>query len=213
MNEPNPNLSPAFLRALLDAEHYHHDQARKDTTIPYFSHLLGVCSIALEAGATENEAIAALLHDAPEDAGGEPILKAIEANFGAEVAKIVRECSDSLTAKGEKKAPYLERKKAYIEHLKTAGASTMLVSASDKLHNLRAILSDYREIGDKIWDRFNAPAPRKEHILWYYGSLRDAYASDDSPRDPRRKRLVDALSELLDQLGYTGDFEPSFVKP
>jgi (p)ppGpp synthase/HD superfamily hydrolase len=213
MNEPNPNLSPAFLRALLDAEHYHHDQLRKGTTVPYFSHVIGVCSIALEAGATETEAIAALLHDAPEDAGGEPILKAIEANFGSEVAEIVRECSDSLTAKGEKKAPWPDRKKAYLEHLKTSGASAMLVSASDKLHNLRAISSDYRQIGDKIWDRFNAPDPTKEHILWYYGSLRDAYASDDSPRDPRRKPLVEALSDLLAHLGYKGDFRPSFVKP
>jgi (p)ppGpp synthase/HD superfamily hydrolase len=213
MNEPAMNLSPAFLRALLDAEHYHHDQPRKGTTIPYVSHLLGVCSIALESGATETEAIAALLHDAPEDAGGEPILKAIEANFGSEVAEIVRECSDSLTAKGEKKAPWPVRKKAYLEHLKTAGASAMLVSASDKLHNLRAISSDHREIGDEIWERFNAPTPRKEHILWYYGSLRDAYASDDSPRDPRRTRLVEALSDLLTQLGYRGDFQPSFVKP
>jgi len=207
------HLSPAFLRALLDAEHYHHDQKRKDTQIPYISHLLGVCSIALEAEATDTEAIAALLHDAPEDAGGELILKAIEANFGPEVAEIVRECSDSLTAKGEEKPPWLVRKKEYLTRLKTAGVSAMLVSASDKLHNLRAIASDRREIGDKIWDRFNTPEPKKDHSLWYYGSLRDVYASADSPSDPRRKRLVDAISDLLDQLGYTGDFEPSFVKP
>lgn len=203
------NLSPAFLRALLDAEHYHHDQVRKGTDIPYVSHLLGVSSIVLEAGGTETEAIAALLHDAPEDAGGEPILRAIEANFGLEVATIVEECSDALPTKGQKKAAYVPRKQAYIEHLRNAGASTMLVSAADKLHNLRAIYTDFLQIGDAIWNRFSAPDPKKDHTLWYYGSLRDIYASPESPYDSRRTAMTEALTELLDRLGYVpGSFEP-----
>lgn len=204
------NLSSAFLRALLDAEHYHHEQLRKKTNVPYISHLLGVCSIVLEAGGTETEAIAALLHDAPEDAGGKPILDAIKANFGIEVATIVEECSDALPAKGEKKAPWLERKRAYIKHLSGVGASTMLVSAADKLHNLRAIYSDFGQIGDKIWERFSAPEPKREHTLWYYCTLKDVYASVESPPDPRRTAATNALTDLLDQLGYkTGDFNPA----
>jgi len=204
------NLSPAFLRALLDAEHYHHDQLRKGTDIPYVSHLLGVCSIVLEAGGTETEAIAALLHDAPEDAGGKPILDAIKANFGTEVATIVEECSDALPTKGEKKAAWPEQKRTYIEHLSGAGASTMLVSAADKLHNLRAIYSDFGQIGDAVWQRFSAPDPKREHTLWYYCALKDVYASDESPRDPRRMATTDALTDLLDRLGYkTGDFNPA----
>lgn len=202
-------LSPAFLRALLDAEHYHHDQLRKGTNVPYFSHVLGVCSLVLEAGGTETEAIAALLHDAAEDAGGEPILRAIEANFGPEVAAIVRRCSDAFPGKGERKPPWLDRKRAYIAHLRNADKSTLLVSSADKLHNLRAIYSDYREIGALIWDRFGAPIPKKEHILWYYSSLRDVYVSAESPVDKRRKAMVDGLTDLLDRLEYKpGHFDP-----
>jgi (p)ppGpp synthase/HD superfamily hydrolase len=196
-------LSTAFLRAVLDAEHYHHEQVRKGTDIPYVSHLFGVCSIVLEAGGTETEAIASLLHDAPEDSGGEPILHAIEANFGVEVATIVSECSDSMVERGNEKPDWLTRKKRYLDHLKTAGASTMLVSAADKLHNLRSIYADHRQMGDAIYNRFNAPEPKRESVLWYYASLRDVYRSQDSPADSRRLPLVAALSELLEQLGYS----------
>lgn len=202
------DLSQAFLRALLDAEHYHHDQKRKDTDVPYISHLLGVCSLVLEMEGTETEAIAALLHDAPEDSGGEPILAAIEANYGIEVATIVRECSDAFPEKGEEKPPWLERKRQYLAHLRGAGASTMLVSAADKVHNLRAIHLDYCQIHDEIWKRFSAPEPQKQHILWYYGSLRDVYAASESPCDSRRTPLVEVLTNLLERLGYDPSFQP-----
>ena len=203
------NLSPLFLQALDEAEHYHHNQFRKGTDVPYFSHLLAVCSIVLEAGGTETEAIAALLHDAPEDAGGEPTLRAIEAKFANEVGTIVNACSDALPANGEKKAPWLARKQDYIKHLQSAGASTMLVSAADKLHNLRAIYADYLQIHDEIWERFSAPAPKKRHTLWYYFSLNEIYLNADSPYDPRRAGICAALTELLDRFGFkAGDFQP-----
>ena len=202
-------LSPAFLRALLDAEHYHHEQIRKDTTIPYMSHLMGVSSLVLEGGGTEIEAIAALLHDAVEDAGGEPILRAIQANYGDEVATIVEACSDASPARGEEKPPWVTRKKVYFGHLITVGASTMLVSAADKLHNLRSIYSDYCEIGIEIFERFNTPTPKRDHVLWYYGSLRDIYERPESAFDSRRARLFSGLTELLERLGYVpGKFEP-----
>jgi (p)ppGpp synthase/HD superfamily hydrolase len=168
------------------------------------SHLLGVCSIVLEAGGTEAEAIASLLHDAPEDCGGEPILRAIETNFGSEVAKIVEECSDSMVETGGIKPDWLTRKRRYLDHLSSASASTMIVSASDKLHNLRSIYTDHRRIGEEIWNRFSAPESKRDHTLWYYASLRNIYASEDSPSDSRRGPLVDALTELLNQFGYHG---------
>jgi hypothetical protein len=198
-------LSSSFLRAVLDAEHYHHEQVRKETTIPYISHLLGVCSIVLEAGGTEAEAIAALLHDAPEDCGGEPVLQAIKANFGRDVAKIVEECSDSMVENAATKPDWLTRKKQYLEHLKTASASTMLVSAADKLHNLRSIYLDYLQIGAGIWTRFSAPEPKRDYTLWYYASLRDVYDNPESPKDARRLPLVRALDELLERLTYDSD--------
>ena len=121
---------------------------------------------------------------------------------------IVDECSDALPNKGEAKPPWLERKKAYIAHLRGVGASTMLVSAADKVHNLRAIYSDYCQIKNEIWERFSAPEPKRENILWYYGSLRDVYAASESPRDSRREPLVDTLADLLERLGYDPSYRP-----
>jgi len=117
---------------------------------------------------TEDMAIGALLHDAVEDAGGIPRLRDIEANFGREVAKIVEGCSDSFEEDGGKKRPWEERKEGYIERLKTEPQGTVLVSAADKLYNVRAIVEDFRVEGDKVWERFNRGP---EQQLWYYSEL------------------------------------------
>ena len=133
------------------------------------AHLLGVASIAMEHGAAEDEAIAALLHDAVEDQGGKPTLEAIRESFGDRVASIVDGCTDAYV---EPKPPWRERKEAYLEHLKEANASVRLVSASDKLYNARAILSDYYLMGDVVYERFKSG---KGGTLWYYRSLADTF--------------------------------------
>lgn len=157
----NPKFAEAFKVA---ADHFAHKN-KKGGGIPYISHLLGTCGIALENGANENEAIAALLHDMIEDI--RPTEEAIAAvgSFGPEVLRIVRGCSDSEThPKGEWKP----RKERYLEHLETADHAILLVSAADKLHNARAIVVDLRHLGASTWDRFNAP---REDQLWYYKEL------------------------------------------
>jgi len=189
-------LSATFSRALVDAERYHHEQKRKGGDIPYVSHLLAVCSLVLEAGGTETEAIAALLHDAVEDAGGPPVLAAILRDYGPEVAAIVEHCSDDAPARGERKAPWMQRKQNYIERLRTADASTLLVSAADKLHNLRAIYGDYQR-GEPVFERFSAPADKRANTLWYYQSLFDIYTDPATVPDSRRSRLTQGLGELL----------------
>jgi hypothetical protein len=189
-------LSPAFQRALLEAERYHHRQRRKGSDIPYVGHLLGVCSLVLEANGTEVEAIAALLHDAVEDAGGPPVLAAIERDFGPEVAAIVDHCSDAAPEAGAKKAPWVERKRRYLAHLRTADASTLLVSAADKLYNLRTIQADYQS-GEPVFERFNAPEPKRDYVLWYYESLYDIYTNPASAPDARREKLAAPLGQML----------------
>lgn len=192
-------LSATFHRALMDAEFYHHDQKRKSTSVPYFSHLLGVCSLVLEAGGTETEAIAALLHDAPEDAGGAPVLAAIAQNFGAEVARIVDGLSDALPEKGAQKPPWRKRKEDYLAHLRGADPSTVLVSAADKLHNLRAIQSDHQQIGDAVFERFSTSGDKRTQTLWYYRALFEVYRTAQfQARDPRLARLTLGLGEILD---------------
>ena len=148
----------------------HSGQRRKGTGIPYMAHILGVAAIALEYGADEDESIAALLHDAAEDGGGEATLAEIRARFGDAVGDIVLGCSDSLVEDPEDKLPWQERKENYLAHLENASASVCLVSAADKLHNVRSILRDYHEHGEAIWDRFQG---KRDGTLWYYETVAD----------------------------------------
>jgi (p)ppGpp synthase/HD superfamily hydrolase len=159
-----------FAAAMAYAHQVHHGQRRKGTGIPYMAHILGVAALALEYGADEEEAIAALLHDAAEDGGGEARLAEIRARFGDIVGDIVLGCSDSLVEDPEDKLPWRERKENYLAHLEHASASVCLVSAADKLHNVRSIIRDYHEHGDAIWDRFQG---RRDGTLWYYETVAD----------------------------------------
>lgn len=162
-------LSQRFEDALVYSARLHAKQIRKGTTIPYVSHLLGVAGIVLEHGGNEVETIAALLHDAVEDQGGADTREEIRRRFGDAVVSIVDGCTD---AEVIPKPPWKERKEQYIARLSHASPSILLVSAADKLHNARAILGDYRALGENLWDRFNGG---KEGTLWYYKSLVDAF--------------------------------------
>ena len=162
-------LGPRFDQAFLLASELHRHQLRKGTGSPYMSHLLAVCSIVLENGGDEDEAMAALLHDAAEDQGGQATLELIRARFGEGVASIVEGCSDSFE---RSKPPALERKRAFLARLDAEGVarSVLLVVAADKVHNLRSTLADYHAVGDALWDRFRlSPAEQ----LWYYHSMAD----------------------------------------
>lgn len=163
------NLSSRFDQALQYATLIHAGQKRKGTEIPYVSHLLAVASIALEYGATEDEAIGALLHDAGEDAGGAERIDDIRCRFGDAVAAIVVGCTDTVVTP---KPPWRKRKEDYITHLAQASRPVLLVSAADKLHNAWSILRDYRKLGDKLWSRFNGG---KDGTLWYYQALAEQF--------------------------------------
>ncbi|MEH2057743.1 MAG: HD domain-containing protein [Nostoc sp.] len=162
-------LSERFTAALIYATQLHANQVRKGSGVPYIAHLLGVASIALEYGANEDEAIAALLHDAIEDQGGATTRKEIRRRFGDNVTAIVDGCTDADTIP---KPPWRQRKEAYIAHIPTASSSVLLVSSADKLYNAQSILKDYRVLGESLWERFQG---RKEGTLWYYRALVDAF--------------------------------------
>ena len=184
-------LGPRFLRAFEYAAKMHAGQTRKASTIPYIAHLMGVASLVLEAGGDEDLAIAALLHDVVEDCGGAPMLQEIRRRFGTRVAKVVDGCTDADT---DPKPPWRQRKENYIKHLKKADADTRLVSAADKLNNVRSILSDYRGIGESIWSRFNGG---RDGTLWYYRTLRNEFLRHKSNRITRELDLaVSALESL-----------------
>lgn len=161
-------LGDRFEDALVFTARLHRRQRRKGRDVPYLAHLLAVASLVIEHGGGEDEAIAGLLHDAVEDQGGLETRDRIAARFGAMVAEIVMGCSDSTV---EPKPPWRARKEAYIAHI-AAGApdSVLLVSAADKLHNARTILSDYRERGEAL-------CGGRAGTLWYYRALADVFAA------------------------------------
>ena len=181
-------LTERFEEALVLAAQFHARQLRKGTTIPYISHLLAVTSLVLEHGGNEDEAIAALLHDAVEDQGGADAREKIRRLFGDTVVAIVDGCSDT---DQRPKPPWRERKERYIAHLRTASSSVRLVSAADKLHNVRSILADYRMLGEALWRRFNGG---KAGTLWYYRAVTDAL------REVSPSPLVDQLDRTLTEL-------------
>jgi (p)ppGpp synthase/HD superfamily hydrolase len=166
--QPAFKLDEKYYQALEYANRWHINQARKSTTLPYILHPLGVSSLVLEAGGDQDQAIAALLHDVPEDCGGEERLVEILALFGPRVEAIVRGCSDSLVADRADKAPWRERKQTHIDHIATADMDTLIVTAADKTHNGRAIATDLQSIGSKVWERFNAG---RDDVIWYYSSF------------------------------------------
>ena len=187
VKQKSVKLGPRFLRAFSFAAEKHAGQTRKASTIPYMGHLMGVASLVLEFAGDEDQAIAALLHDVVEDRGGAPMLKEVQRRFGPRVAKIVDGCTDSDTYP---KPPWRERKESYIRHLKSADRDTRLVSAADKLNNVRSILSDHREVGEAVWERFKGG---REGTLWYYRALLEEFL-----RKPNRliRELELAIREL-----------------
>ena len=160
-----PPLTERVDHALLLAMKWHRDQVRKSTEIPYVSHLWAVAGIVAEMGGSEDEIIAALLHDAAEDQGGLATLAEIHAIFGPTVSDIVESCSDTFETP---KPPWQERKEDYIAHLAEATPSALRVSLADKLHNARTIVFDLRQNGNAIFEKFNGG---RTGTLWYYRSL------------------------------------------
>lgn len=168
-----PPLTGRFAAAFALAWAVHGTQMRKKTGVPYMAHVMTVCALALENGADEDLAIAALLHDAVEDSeDGYATHQVIEEQFGERVARIVMACSDAVAVPGKPKPEWRERKEAYLRRLADeADRDVLLVSACDKVHNARSIVTDLRTDGDAVWQRFTVTDPNAQ--LWYYTSVLD----------------------------------------
>ena len=186
-------LGPRFASALGYVATLHATQLRKGTQTPYVSHLLAVASLAIEYGANEDEAIAALLHDSIEDQGGGEIRRRITALFGQTVADIVEGCTDTDVMP---KPPWRERKERYIAHVSDTSPSVRLVSMCDKLHNARSLIMDLRGKRADLWSRFSAG---RDETCWYYRQLVTVFRSTLAKDPPSSLRM----SELLEELDHT----------
>jgi GTP pyrophosphokinase len=185
-------LTHKFNEAFLYAHDLHGSHGRKGTSRPYIGHLMGVCAIVLACGGDEEEAIAALLHDAPEDCGGRAVLEEIRRRFGERVVRIVEGCTDTFETP---KPPWRARKEAYVAHVGRAPADVRLVSAADKLWNVREILQDLRTQGTAVFERF---AGKRDGTLWYYRALVESFraAGPDTRVDALVADLAREVAEL-----------------
>ncbi|MEY2672842.1 MAG: hypothetical protein RLZZ508_719 [Actinomycetota bacterium] len=192
---PAIHLTDNFHKAMKFANKMHKDDARKSTTIPYICHPIGVASLVLEAGGDEEQVIAALLHDVAEDCGGEKALAKIRKKFGPRVESIVRGCSDSLTEDPEKKAPWKNRKDAHIKHLADTSSDVLIVTAADKTHNARSIVTDLQIHKEELWKRFNSD---RESIIWYYEEIYKVLESREVTKTLLfpLKNAIDAMKAL-----------------
>ena len=186
-------LTDRIAQALALAVEAHDGQKRKGTQIPYIAHPMGVASIALEHGADEEQAMAALLHDAVED-GGPEYAKRIREQFGDRVAEIVQGCTDGVPDASGTKESWTPRKQRYIAHLNEASDDVLLVSGSDKLHNARAIVEDLLRIGPAVFNRFSAS---KAQTLWYYESLAGVFSQRGTPIAQALSDTVQRMKQLI----------------
>lgn len=163
------------------------------------AHVMSVAALALENGADEDVAIAALLHDTVEDSeDGEATHHVIEEQFGDRVARIVIACSDAVAVPGKPKPDWRERKEAYIRHLDAdADSDVLLVSACDKVHNARSILADLGTDGDLVWQRFTVSDPHAQ--LWYYTTVAEILQRRlPSPLTDELGRVVMEIAEFVE---------------
>ncbi len=188
--------SKRFDDALLTAVDLHRGQARKGSDIPYVTHLLAVAAIVGESGGTEDEVIAALLHDAIEDT--DATYRTLADRFGKPVADVVRACSDTDVTP---KPAWEKRKKDYVAHVVGASESVRLVSAADKLANARSVLADLRVLKEELWARFRGG---KDGTLWYYRSLVSVFdIAGSSPimgTPDRTRPVVEELDRVVGEI-------------
>lgn len=177
-----------FNDAFLFASRLHDGQMRKGSSVPYLSHLMAVSALVMENGGTQDQAIAALLHDTVEDQGGEETLSEIRERFGDDVASIVEECSESLDIKDH---PWRERKEWFLNRIVQMSERGLLVCVADKFHNVQGLINDHRNQGDQMWSSFNAG---KTEQLWYYRSVAALLC------ERTENTLATTLSEKVDEL-------------
>ena len=185
---------PRFASALAFAVETHGDHRRKGSGTPYIAHLMSVCALVIEDGGSENEAIAALLHDAAEDRGGEPKLNEIGDLLGADVRRIVAACSDTFEMP---KPEWRLRKQDYIAAVAGKQRDEVRVSLADKLHNARAILIDLRCVGEELWERFSAD---RDSVVWYYGALATEFTRlGAGPMADELERVVEDIKQFIER--------------
>jgi (p)ppGpp synthase/HD superfamily hydrolase len=200
-------FSERFDDALAFTHQLHRRQIRKTSGVPYIAHPMSVAALVIEDGGSEDEAIAALLHDSLEDQGRHypggvaQLAQDIGARFGEEVLRIVQACtertSEEEAAIRDKRERWRAHKRAYFEQIREAGASVRRVSCADSLHNTRTLVKDYRQMGDRIWTRFMTRSGDDQ--VWAYRSAAEAFLRAGT--GPMAEELMNVVNQLANEIG------------
>ena len=187
--------TPTIDRALAVAARCHAGQTRKDDPTPYIAHPMAVAMIVSDFTDDQDVAVAALLHDVLEDVP--PSVYSAEdmtAEFGERVTELVRGVSEEKTA-GEETPPWRVRKEGYLASLLEDDEECLLISAADKIHNLRSMVTAHDRLGDEMWNVFNAGPEEK---LWFYGAIADTVAErlGDCAATRELRRAVEDIAAL-----------------
>lgn len=197
-------ITDRFRQALDYAARKHAIQTRKQSDIPYLSHLLSVCSLVMDNTQDEDVWIAALLHDAIEDQGGELTAVEIEQKFGKRVADLVRGCSE-VTVVGDAPRPqWLERKMGYLADLHASDPAVLLISIADKLHNARSVLTDWLRCGDEVYCRFTRG---KSGTHWYYHEVIKSYRRSNNVPEHLLRDLEETVERFAPEKVDLADIE------
>lgn len=191
-------LTPRFEAALVYACRLHAAQLRADGKTPYVAHLMGVAALVLEGGGNEDETIAALLHDAIEDQGGDRTRQEIRQQFGDSVAQIVEGCTETV----HQSLSWHDRKAEFLDRLRHAPLSVQRVVLADKLHNLRALLVSLQEEGDRVWERFNGG--QTETLCFYRSVGRIIWEAEEHYRVQSWLHLYEQVLEEVERLSHSG---------
>ena len=184
-----PPLTQRFARAVQRARQIHDGDTRRGSEIPYLAHLLGVAALVLDDGGSEDEAIAALLHDTVEDHADRISFQDVEKEFGPAVTRIVEACTEPRRPEGTWRAG----KQGYIDHIGNAPLEARRVIMADKLDNIRSLVAGLERWGELYWSRFRSPT--KDDLLWYHRALKEALSDwPQSPMHAEFNRLVAPLA-------------------
>ena len=152
----------------------HAGQVRKGTDVPYITHPLEVLTILNAMQANPTTMMAGVLHDTVEDTGA--TIDDLRNRFGDAVAALVAGHSE------DKSKTWDERKALAIAELAEAPYELKCVVLADKRSNIRNMARDYAELGDALWERFNAP---REKQAWYYAGAIDALKEMQTHKETR----------------------------
>lgn len=187
------NYSPRINDAIRTAAIAHEGQYRKGSKTPFISHPIAVALITQKYIDDEDTVIAALLHDVLEDVPEQVYSRAdMLRDFGPEIVGIVEAVTEPDINEPTKEA-WRQRKQGYIDHLaEIYDIRPLIISCSDKIHNMSEIIREHKGSGGAIWNAFHVS---RNYEIWFYETVLEMLRQKVLPVE-----ALEEYTELLKEL-------------